>query len=216
MKKNPYKTLNVAKDATAAEIKKAYKKAAKEKHPDTGGSKEEFTILSSAYALLCNPDKRAYFDEHGEEQPQDNIFNMAVGIINHMIDEMFKSLDDSNIGQVDIIKQMTEMVNVGLMEIQQGIMFQNSLISKLDGLEKIFNKQLKHKKSATQINFFLLSTTNKKKIANKNILDLKNKEIVYDKTLELLGDFEFEVHHSTNINWGHLGNIFNATTTGAV
>lgn len=215
MKINPYKTLNVPKDATAAEIKKAYKKKAKEKHPDTGGNKDDFSALSTAYGLLSSPEKRAYFDEFGEEQPVDNILNQAIGIINTMIDEMFKQCDENNIAQFDIIKHMIDMVNAGLNEIQHHVVMQQNIIIKLDAIEKVFNKRLKHKKSATSINFFTLTAANKRNATNKNISDLETKQTIHKKVIELLSDFEFNVEHAPSINWGHLGNIFNATTTGA-
>ena len=63
---DPYKTLGVARDATEADIKKAYRKLAKELHPDrnTDNPKaaERFSQVTSAYDLLTDKDKRARFD----------------------------------------------------------------------------------------------------------------------------------------------------------
>jgi len=65
--KDPYKTLNVDKDATEKEIKKAYRKKAKETHPDKKEDKDatEFNEVSTAYMVLSNPIKRKEFDETG-------------------------------------------------------------------------------------------------------------------------------------------------------
>jgi len=71
---DPYSTLGVTRGATEADIKKAYRKLAKELHPDTnkGNPKatERFAEVTSAYDLLSDKDKRAQFDrgeidEHG-------------------------------------------------------------------------------------------------------------------------------------------------------
>lgn len=71
---DPYSTLGVSRGATEADIKKAYRKLAKELHPDTnkGNPKatERFAEVTNAYDLLSDKDKRAQFDrgeidEHG-------------------------------------------------------------------------------------------------------------------------------------------------------
>jgi DnaJ-class molecular chaperone len=63
---DPYQTLGVAKTATDEEIRKAYRKLAKEHHPDLNpGNKEaeaRFKDISAAYTLLSDPEKRRAFD----------------------------------------------------------------------------------------------------------------------------------------------------------
>lgn len=58
---SPYAILGIARTATAAEIKVAYRRAARESHPDLGGSAEKFKQVQQAYQLLSNePDRAAY------------------------------------------------------------------------------------------------------------------------------------------------------------
>ncbi|MBD8470182.1 DnaJ C-terminal domain-containing protein [Sphingomonas sp. CFBP 8765] len=63
---DPYKTLGVARDANEADIKKAYRKLAKELHPDRNKNNpkasEKFSQVTNAYDLLNDKDKRARFD----------------------------------------------------------------------------------------------------------------------------------------------------------
>ncbi|WP_267394252.1 MULTISPECIES: DnaJ C-terminal domain-containing protein [unclassified Sphingomonas] len=63
---DPYQTLGVARGATEADIKKAYRKLAKELHPDRNKdnpkASERFSQVTSAYDLLTDKDKRARFD----------------------------------------------------------------------------------------------------------------------------------------------------------
>jgi len=67
--KDPYKTLGVDKKASDDEIKKAYRKLARQYHPDTNhGDKqaeERFKEVQGAYAILSDPDKRKEYDSGG-------------------------------------------------------------------------------------------------------------------------------------------------------
>ncbi len=67
--KDYYKTLGVAKTASASEIKKAYRKLAVKYHPDkTEGDKvaeEKFKEVTEAYEVLKDPEKRKKYDELG-------------------------------------------------------------------------------------------------------------------------------------------------------
>lgn len=63
---DPYSTLGVARGASEAEIKSAYRKLAKELHPDRNQDNpkaaEKFSAVTNAYDLLSDKDKRARFD----------------------------------------------------------------------------------------------------------------------------------------------------------
>jgi molecular chaperone DnaJ len=69
MKQDYYEILGVSKNATASEIKKAYRKKAIEFHPDKnpGDKKAEemFKKAAEAYEVLSNPDKKAKYDQFG-------------------------------------------------------------------------------------------------------------------------------------------------------
>ncbi|HEU4968503.1 DnaJ domain-containing protein, partial [Sphingomonas sp.] len=66
MAADPYSVLGVARGASEADIKKAYRKLAKELHPDRNKDNpkaaERFSQVTSAYDLLTDKDKRAQFD----------------------------------------------------------------------------------------------------------------------------------------------------------
>ena len=83
MSDNPYDVLGVKKTASADEIKKAYRRIAKESHPDLhpGDSTSEarFKAAGAAFELLKDPEKRARFDRgeiyaSGQERPQERRF----------------------------------------------------------------------------------------------------------------------------------------------
>lgn len=62
-----YKTLGVDKDASASQIKKAYRKMAMTHHPDKGGDEEKFKEITTAFEVLSDEEKRPLYDEYGEE-----------------------------------------------------------------------------------------------------------------------------------------------------
>jgi len=62
---NPYEILGVDKNASADQIKKAYRKLSKEHHPDVGGDENKFKEIASAYDTLSNPEKKQQFDNFG-------------------------------------------------------------------------------------------------------------------------------------------------------
>jgi curved DNA-binding protein len=73
--KDYYETLGVPRDASAADIKKAYRKLAQKHHPDVSkdaGAEAKFKEIAEAYATLKDPDKRAAYDRLGRHsQGQD-------------------------------------------------------------------------------------------------------------------------------------------------
>ncbi len=63
-----YAVLGVAKNASQAEIQRAYRKLARKYHPDinkTPGAEDRFKDIGEAYEVLKNPDKRAKYDRYG-------------------------------------------------------------------------------------------------------------------------------------------------------
>lgn len=68
-KRDYYQVLGIAKNATEAEIKKAYRRLAMKFHPDRNpddkDAEEKFKEAKEAYEVLTDPQKRAIYDQHG-------------------------------------------------------------------------------------------------------------------------------------------------------
>jgi len=60
-----YEILGVSRDASTADIKKAFYKLAHKYHPDKGGDSEKFKEVSEAYQVLSNKEKRDQYDKFG-------------------------------------------------------------------------------------------------------------------------------------------------------
>ncbi len=71
---NPYKVLEIERDASTARIKKAYRQLARRHHPDLNPGDAEaasrFKAVALAYELLVDPSRRAAFDRSGRRQTE--------------------------------------------------------------------------------------------------------------------------------------------------
>ena len=95
-KRDYYEVLEVAKNATPEEIKKAYRKKAVQYHPDKNpgdkNAEEKFKEAAEAYEVLSDPKKRQMYDQYGFAGMQGmGGFSSAAGmdlsdIISHVAD----------------------------------------------------------------------------------------------------------------------------------
>ena len=69
MSKSLYETLEVSSSANEAEVKKAYRKLARQYHPDINkdpDAEEKFKEINAAYEILSDKEKRSQYDRHGD------------------------------------------------------------------------------------------------------------------------------------------------------
>lgn len=87
MSKDYYKILGVSKDASAEEIKSAYRNLSKKWHPDLNHSpeaKDKFAEINEAYEVLSNPEKRRQYDN---PSPFGDMGDMGDGEVHQWTDE---------------------------------------------------------------------------------------------------------------------------------
>jgi DnaJ-class molecular chaperone len=94
-----YQELNISKNATQDEIKKAYRDAAKKYHPDKNDkdSSEKMQKINKAYQLIKTPERRERYDEFGDSAIVDNeaafITSIACSIINDLTKSNIPNID---------------------------------------------------------------------------------------------------------------------------
>jgi DnaJ-domain-containing protein 1 len=92
-----YETLGVPEDADAVAIKKAYRRKARENHPDRqGGDHKDMVAVNRAYQTLSDPKRREHYDASGEDRPDGadinsaemNAMQMVWSILSQVIDHV--------------------------------------------------------------------------------------------------------------------------------
>lgn len=128
---DPYKTLNVRKNATVKTITKAYRKLSLIHHPDRGGDSDTFAAIVKAYEVLSCPKRRQRYDETGSmdgDGPNDmmviaHVLNQCLaGVVANIVqqggdiekEDMVKHIRDS-ISQVSTKLRETERAQAVLL-----------------------------------------------------------------------------------------------------
>lgn len=186
-----YDILNINKDSTEIEIKKAYKKMAFKYHPDkNAGNKdceEKFKNISMAYQILSDNNKREIYDLTGSTDYEDTEFNPA-----DMFNNIFTMFGEhgANMGENIIfcnvgsnLGNLNEITNQLFTSSQQQVIilkektkdiYYNCHVS----LEDIYNNKTKH----ISINHIRYDNNNGKYVKTKKNLSIpvNEREIVYE------------------------------------
>ncbi len=114
---DPYATLGVPRDAPPKDIEKAYKRRARDLHPDRGGDPEKFRELKLAYDILRNPARRARYDATGDasEAEADNSANAVILTLQHALTGVLGELLSKGytVGDRDLINDLRLYIEKG-------------------------------------------------------------------------------------------------------
>ncbi len=169
---NPYKTLGVEKSATAEEIKRAYRRKAKQHHPDAGG--EGFAEIGKAYALLNDAEARARYDETGATDAPPAAMSILVA--------MFRAAIERTPWEENIVRAVREALIGGRAGLVEKI---GDLESELLRLGK-FSGRVTTKSGPNIFEDILEQKTDATK---RQLAHLKAEMRRGDEALELLADF---------------------------
>jgi DnaJ-class molecular chaperone len=94
MPRDYYEILGVGRDANRGEVKTAFRRLARELHPDVNDhdpeAEEKFKEAAEAYEVLSDPERRRAYDAYGHEGLRDNGFAPGAGF--GTIDDIFEAL----------------------------------------------------------------------------------------------------------------------------
>lgn len=123
----PYENLDIDPDASADEIKQAFRRAAMAAHPDRGGSAASMADVNAAYELLSDPARRARYDETGDDQAQKPAKDEARDMLLTLFNAALVNSDGNWLREVS---EMLGQNKAGLLQLQ------NAAGTKLDRLVK--------------------------------------------------------------------------------
>jgi len=108
MQEDLYNILEVNKDASKEDIKKSYKKLSKKHHPDISkepDAQKKFAIISCAYAIISDQDKRKKYDKTGKVEQPSNIQERALEMLSNLFSDILvlNLKQDSNGSDNDIL-----------------------------------------------------------------------------------------------------------------
>ena len=101
-----YEALGVAKDATEKDIRQAYRKLARQYHPDVNKTDEDaeakFKEINEAYSVLSDEESRKKYDRYGDNWKHADQYNQAGGPVNGGVrwtvrdgDDLFSTFGES-------------------------------------------------------------------------------------------------------------------------
>ena len=93
MPRDHYEVLGVDRDATAADVKSAYRRLARQHHPDANDGDEvaeaEFKAVAESYKVLSDPEARQAYDRFGHDGPSGGMAGDPFGGINDIFESFF-------------------------------------------------------------------------------------------------------------------------------
>lgn len=188
---DPYDALGVKPDADKATIRKAYRRKAKDVHPDApGGSTEAFRDVSRAVALLTDDRKRSRYDQTGDADASDTAENAdaeAWDTIAHILKGMMQDTDEIPPG-ADALAAMKSVIANAVADVQRQMEPHQRLVFRHERLLKRFRK--KERKGR----FFMEAIVGALvKDAHKAIAKGEAEISCFTRAIELLDQYEFEV-----------------------
>jgi curved DNA-binding protein CbpA len=196
-----YEVLGVNHDATESEIKRAYRSLAQRNHPDKGGSREAFQAIQKAYDILSDPEKRARYDDTGEEPSQaPRLRDIA---IHELASLLAQTMARSDVVYTDLVLTMIKQLGQQVQQTESNRKVALAAIAKNnEAIKRIVAK------GDGNILAALLGTANE--AANNQLKELDNLLMVLAEMKKVLDDYEYKIDARPSMTSG--STIFGTTT----
>lgn len=183
---NLYEILNIKKTDKKDKIKAAHRKKAQESHPDHGGKAEDFRLITIAYKILSDDEKRARYDAGesvesitqavltDEQKAQNILAQIFAGIIVNV-----------NTDNVDLVQAMKDSINSMLAGLE--MMLRNKNADK-----KKFEAVIKRMKTKKNHNLFKSLAEEQIKAIDQAIKKMESENGDLNIALKHLDDFSYE------------------------
>lgn len=199
MSADHYATLGVPKEATDAQIKKAFRRKASKAHPDRGGDGEEMAELNAAWACLSDPIRRKQYDETGVDTEAPSVENAGEAMLRGVFDGVLtQSIDTVNI---------VARVRAILLDEASKMLQQSSQIAQATrALNKARNRV--KKKSREGVNLYHQLIDSKLRTLAAGRLETDQRMAALKEALRLLDDYEDELQAPPDLASFTTGRVF--------
>lgn len=188
---DPYAVLGVARAASPAAIKAAYRRRVRTAHPDRGGDAGEFIGIVRAFGLLADPDLRRAFDETGIVDLESlKAFRRDVAtVLADMFDAAVASASGAGLklAQVDFIALMTTAVAKGTAEARTQAQRIEAEIAALDDLSR------RIKRHDDRENIFAARLSTQVKTRTEQQLAAQRRLLILETASVELGNYESDI-----------------------
>lgn len=186
---NPYETLGVPDTASPAQIKAAYRRRAKETHPDKGSDGAEFALVAKAYAVLSDPEMRARYDEGGgiDDTSTHTIHQRMVAILASLLAQALNETaqQGQDVKRINYVEHMRRNCAQNLAEIRKNVAVQRRMLADAT----ILLKRVTRKGDGENVFVDVLK---------QRVEQLTRPLAENDLNLKALERMEFELSHYTN------------------
>lgn len=174
-----YETLGVPSDASAAEIKKAYKKLAQKLHPDKPtGDAEKFQAIQHAYEILSDADNREHYDRTGSDKGAPDYHNLATAHMSGLFSEITQGDMKGN-----LITEAQGIVAEKIAQFRTQEMKHNQNIKKAE-------KHLNRVKTKKNENIFKMVLDAQIATLKAELAGFKHNMLILETMQQLLNDYE--------------------------
>lgn len=185
-----YEELGIAPDASNEEIRSAFRKKAKQHHPDRGGSAEKMAKTNIAYETLITPQRRLTYDRTGEDRPV-AVDKIAEQLVISNIMAWFASERNSG----DMIADVTSHLNNEQTKFLKQIVDGSALVARLT---KRLKKLTFRGKGYDPVRAAASKQINE---VRQQIERIRDQAATHDRAKELLKNYEFEVEPPESATW---------------
>lgn len=190
MSDNPYDILGLEPDATDEDINAAFRKAAKDAHPDRGGSTEEFQRVKNASLVLLDPERRKRFDDTGEidnGRPDNHLAEVMEAIANFFVSSL-DALDNPMAPRLTDVNLVEAARTHFGQQVQGANQHIKNIESKIAKFERAI-KRLKTKRVDDLVGNMLKRHVQHLKVSVDNT---KKQVKQFELAVTILKDYEFE------------------------
>jgi curved DNA-binding protein CbpA len=186
---NLYEQLKVSQTASPEEIQKAYRRLAKNHHPDAGGTDEAFKEITRAYEILGDPDKRRDYDTYGD--PNDR--NLEQEVRAQVTGLLLQIIDEVDVDRTDVVLIAIRSVGLSIRQMKEQ---QTQLIDRK-------NRNVRARRRLKSDHTFVHDMLDKKIQNIDEAIKAANWKIEQFKAAaKLLEQFKYDLAVAGTIGWG--------------